>query len=83
MEQILILGVLIYLGLHTNWVRKSKIKCTIYPRADQPTNLKATQTTPNPCPNLNNTGKTRRKPYPPNFNKTPAKIIEPETGAST
>lgn len=22
-------------------------------------------------------------PYPPNFNKTPAKIIEPETGAST
>lgn len=27
---------------------------------------------------------TRRKiPYPPNFNKTPAKTIEPETGAST
>lgn len=25
----------------------------------------------------------RNKPYPPNFNKTPAKIIEPETGAST
>jgi len=25
----------------------------------------------------------RIKPYPPNFNKTPAKIIEPPTGAST
>jgi len=25
----------------------------------------------------------RKIPYPPNFNKTPAKIIEPETGAST
>jgi hypothetical protein len=28
-------------------------------------------------------GKIRNKPYPPNFNKTPAKIIDPETGAST
>ncbi len=27
--------------------------------------------------------KIRINPYPPNFNKTPAKIIEPETGAST
>jgi len=25
----------------------------------------------------------RINPYPPNFNKTPAKIIDPETGAST
>ena len=24
-----------------------------------------------------------KKPYPPNFNKTPAKIIEPAVGAST
>jgi hypothetical protein len=36
-----------------------------------PTNLKETQTTPKPNPNLNNTGKTRRRPYPPNFNNTP------------
>jgi hypothetical protein len=47
-----------------------------------PTKLKATQITPNPNPNLNNKGNTRRRPYPPNFSKTPAKIIEPETGAS-
>jgi len=26
---------------------------------------------------------TRIKPYPPNFNSTPAKIIDPDTGAST
>lgn len=26
---------------------------------------------------------TKNNPYPPNFSKTPAKIIEPETGAST
>lgn len=26
---------------------------------------------------------TRKRPYPPNFNKTPAKIIEPLKGAST
>lgn len=26
---------------------------------------------------------TRIKPYPPNFSKTPAKIIDPATGAST
>jgi len=26
---------------------------------------------------------TRIKPYPPNFNNTPAKIIDPDTGAST
>lgn len=26
---------------------------------------------------------TKIKPYPPNFNKTPAKIIDPATGAST
>jgi len=25
----------------------------------------------------------RKRPYPPSFNKIPAKIIEPETGAST
>ena len=25
----------------------------------------------------------RSKPYPPNFNKIPAKIIDPATGAST
>jgi hypothetical protein len=25
----------------------------------------------------------RNTPYPPNFNNTPAKTIEPETGAST
>ena len=25
----------------------------------------------------------RTKPYPPSFNKTPAKIIDPPTGAST
>jgi hypothetical protein len=48
-----------------------------------PTKLKAAQITPNPNPNLNNKGNTRRNPYPPNFSKTPAKIIEPETGAST
>jgi hypothetical protein len=48
-----------------------------------PTKLKATQTTPNLKPHLNNTGKIRRRPYPPNFNRTAAKIIEPETGAST
>lgn len=28
-------------------------------------------------------GKIRINPYPPSFNKTPAKIIEPATGAST
>jgi hypothetical protein len=32
---------------------------------------------------LTKTGKIRNKPYPPNLSKTPAKIIEPETGAST
>ena len=53
--------------------------CTSTP----PTKLKATQTPPNLKPNLNNTGKTRRRSYPPNFNKTPAKIIQAETGAST
>ena len=26
---------------------------------------------------------TRNNPYPPSFNNTPAKIIDPETGAST
>jgi len=31
---------------------------------------------------LNKT-KTRQIPYPPNFNKTPARIIDPATGAST
>ena len=30
------------------------------------------------CPKNN-----RNKPYPPNFSRTPAKIIEPATGAST
>jgi hypothetical protein len=30
----------------------------------------ATQKIPNPNPNLNNPGKTRRSPYPPSFNKT-------------
>lgn len=34
-------------------------------------------------PTLDKNTKTRNNPYPPNFNKTPAKIIEPETGAST
>jgi hypothetical protein len=29
------------------------------------------------------TGLRRRRPYPPSFSKIPAKIIEPETGAST
>jgi hypothetical protein len=45
-----------------------------------PTKLKATQTTPNLNGILNNTRKTRRRQYPTNFSKTPAKIIEPETG---
>jgi hypothetical protein len=31
----------------------------------------------------NNPLKTRQIPYPPNFKSTPAKIIEPATGAST
>jgi hypothetical protein len=31
----------------------------------------------------NQKGKNRIKPYPPNFNITPAKIIDPATGAST
>ena len=26
---------------------------------------------------------TRNNPYPPNFSKTPARTIDPETGAST
>jgi hypothetical protein len=34
-------------------------------------------------PNLNNTGKTRRNSYPTIFNKIPASVTEPETGAST
>jgi len=28
-------------------------------------------------------GKTRRSPYPPSLSKTPAKIMDPATGAST
>ena len=31
----------------------------------------------------NNTNKTRNIPYKPNFNKTPANIIDPPVGAST
>ncbi len=34
-------------------------------------------------PIICNKEKTRNNPYPPNFNKIPAKIIDPETGAST
>jgi hypothetical protein len=48
-----------------------------------PTKLKEIQITTNLKPNLTNIGKTRRRPQPPNFKRTPAKITEPETGAST
>ena len=53
------------------------------PTKAPPTKLKEIQINLKTKPNLNNKGKTRIRPQPPNFNKTPAKIIEPETGAST
>jgi hypothetical protein len=45
--------------------------------------LKAIQAEFNSVNWLNNMGLIRINPYPPSFKSTPAKIIEPLTGAST
>jgi hypothetical protein len=58
---------------------RKQIKLTKNP----PTKLKTIQKIFNFIEILIITENTRINPYPPNFNNTPAKIIEPETGAST
>ena len=48
-----------------------------------PSKLKETQTTPNIKPILNSTGKTRRRPYPPNFRRIHRPHIEQTKPLST
>jgi hypothetical protein len=63
------------------WSETSWENC---PENDQkPTNLIETHQKLNIKPEFIKKGKIRTNPYPPNFNKIPAKIIDPATGAST